>query len=390
VRVGLEFAFLDPTYTFGIVYYKGLLRAMREAAGADLHVTLLSRVDDHYVEDERGSLVDERLLRSPVHRWTRDWVLDRLGARVLGRDLLWEDRLRRATLDVLLFGAAPAGLRLPTVGWLPDFQHHHLPEMFSPEERAERDRRYRAIAERSTLLLLMSDAVRADFAAFAPDLAPRARVIHPMTVLTGAALAADPAEAAARYHLPERYVYLPNQFWRHKNHVVVWEALRILAARGVGVTVACSGHAADPRHPRYFSEMLADLSRWGLRDRVALLGLTPHAEVLALMRRAVAVLNPSRFEGYGMSVNEARLLGRPLVLSDLPSHREQDPPGARYFAPDDAETLAGHLSAVWEEGEPGPDREVEAASLAAAPQRLREYGGRFLRVLEEAIAMRPS
>lgn len=384
MRIGVEFSFLDPTYTFGIIYYKGLLRALRRACGERVRLVLLSQVDAPYVTDEHGPLVDERVERPQIRRWTRDWVRHRLGERVLRRDGAWRRTLEAARLDVIMFGRATAGAGIPVLGWLPDFQHHHLPDMFDEAERARRDAAYRRTAEESTLLLLMSEAVRADFAAFAPDLAVRARVLHPMTVLPGAALEADPAAVAAGYHLPERFVYLPNQFWRHKNHAVVWEALSDPRCRDV--RVVCSGHAADGRHPRYFGDVLTEIARRGLGDRVTLLGTLPHPEVLNLMRRSVAVLNPSLFEGFGMSVNEAKTLGRPLVLSDLPSHREQDPPGARFFAPGDAGGLAEHLAAAWAEGSPGPSHEAERAALAAADERLAAYGRAFHAILQETAA----
>ncbi len=31
---------------------------------------------------------------------------------------------------------------------------------------------------------------------------------------------------ADKYRLPEHYVFLPNQFWKHKNHLLVLEALK--------------------------------------------------------------------------------------------------------------------------------------------------------------------
>jgi glycosyltransferase involved in cell wall biosynthesis len=387
VRVGVEFSFLDPTYTFGIVYYKGLLRALRQAHGEAVTLVLLSRVDPHYVEDEAGSLVDERLERPPVHRWTRDWVRDRVGERLLRRDVLWEQRLADARLDVLMFGRSPAALNIPTLGWLPDFQHHHLPEMFEPEERRRRDRDYRRTVAESTLTLLMSAAVQADFARFAPELADRTRVLHPMTVLSAPVLAADPREVARRYHLPERFVLVPNQFWTHKNHGAIWEALSLLAERGVRPIVVCVGHVADPRHPRYFGEVLCDVARRGLREQVVFLGITPHGEVLQLMRESVAVLNPSRFEGFGMSVNEARTLGKPCLLSDLPSHREQDPPLGRFFPPDDPAELARRLAEVWETAAPGPNRAAEQAVVATNAERLRDYGARFHAILGEAARL---
>ena len=47
--------------------------------------------------------------------------------------------------------------------------------------------------------------------------------------------------------LPENYFYLPNQFYRHKNHQLVVDALTILKRRGVEVVVCASGSTEDRR-----------------------------------------------------------------------------------------------------------------------------------------------
>ena len=41
--------------------------------------------------------------------------------------------------------------------------------------------------------------------------------------------------------LPQRYFYLPNQFWRHKNYQPVIDALGLLKRRGFDAVVAASG-----------------------------------------------------------------------------------------------------------------------------------------------------
>src|SRR5260221_10649809 len=58
---------------------------------------------------------------------------------------------------------------IPSVVWIQDFQHVRLPEMFSAEERARRDRLFQAQARSATRLLITSEAVRLDLQAFAPE-----------------------------------------------------------------------------------------------------------------------------------------------------------------------------------------------------------------------------
>ena len=59
------------------------------------------------------------------------------------------------------------------------------------------------------------------------------------------------------------------------------------------------------------------------------------AAVAALMGRAVALLAPSRAEGFGLPPVEAATLGRPIIATDLPVTRELLGNKAVYLPPDD-------------------------------------------------------
>ena len=75
-------------------------------------------------------------------------------------------------------------------------------------------------------------------------------------------------------------------------------------------------------------------------DRFRVLGVIPFDDLSGLMLHGVALINPSHFEGWSTSVEESKSLGKRILLSDIPVHREQSPPFGVYFAPDDAEGLA--------------------------------------------------
>lgn len=60
----------------------------------------------------------------------------------------------------------------------------------------------------------------------------------------------------------------------------------------------------------------------GITDRVEFLGLVPRDDVYRLLSRADLFVSPSRFEGLPVSVLEAMAAQLPVVLSDIPPHRE--------------------------------------------------------------------
>ena len=63
--------------------------------------------------------------------------------------------------------------------------------------------------------------------------------------------------------------------------------------------------------------------------------MIPLDHVYALLRTSMALINPSRFEGWSTTVEEAKSFGVPMILSDIDVHREQTGGTARYFGVDD-------------------------------------------------------
>jgi glycosyltransferase involved in cell wall biosynthesis len=301
------------------------------------------------------------------------------------------DQVRRNGVDCVF--TSPLRARpdygLPSLVWLPDFQHVYLPDMFSRAEWAERDQVYRDEIDAATRVVVKSEAVKRDLAAFAPGAAAKTRVVPFVNRIHPEAYTLDGAGLARKYHLPERFILLPNQFWKHKNHELVLEALHRLQARGTRPVVVCTGNPYDHRSSQYLSDLLRNTSLWNLREQFILLGILPDAaEVAGLMRQALCLLNPSLFEGFGNSVVESKLLGKRALLSDLPVHREHDAPQAVYFDPHDAGDLADKLDMIWQTAQPGPDDALEAAARAAFPERQRAFGRAFLAVAREATAAR--
>ena len=178
-----------------------------------------------------------RTYRPPKpHYLPGEWTLRKFtGLRKLS---MTAREIREAGVDVVLPDVEGLGSRgLKAVGWIPDFQHHHLQDLYSSDQRALLDRAHRGLAERSRLMLFSSEDCRRDFATFFPDLAEKARVASFPSLLVFETPLGELAPVREKYHLPERFLLLINQFWRHKNHRVVPEALGILRQRGITVPV---------------------------------------------------------------------------------------------------------------------------------------------------------
>lgn len=262
--------------------------------------------------------------------------------------------------------------------WIPDFQHRHLPQLFAPKEIAKRDRGIAAVVEEARQVILSSESAAVDFRTFYPAHAMKAEVLSFSTFPEADWY--EPFTGEDLRWLPERYFAVCNQFWQHKNHATAFKALEILAARGVRPVLICTGALMDFRQPDHTEQLFQQIHRAGLGAQVMLLGRVPRRLQIEVIRRSLAVLQPSLFEGWSTVVEDSRVLGKPVLLSDLAVHKEQNPPGARFFAGADAVTLANVLEDAWNTLAPGPDADAERTAREKADNRIVEVGKNFLRI----------
>jgi glycosyltransferase involved in cell wall biosynthesis len=242
------------------------------------------------------------------------------------------------------FSASPGQFPFPWVGYIPDLQHKHLPEYFSPRERRERDRHFTQLLRDAKAIIVNSRDAKQDIEHFYPghdcvifDL-PFAPILNPQWLDNAS------SNLSAQYSLPEQYFLISNQFWIHKSHLTAFEALARLSASHAGVSIVCTGSTTDYRQPEYFPQIKKRIAELGLQQRIRILGRIPKRDQIQIMRNAVAVIQPTLFEGGpgGGSVYDAICTGTPVILSDIAINREVDVDAGsvRFFRTASAEDLA--------------------------------------------------
>jgi glycosyltransferase involved in cell wall biosynthesis len=264
------------------------------------------------------------------------------------------------------------------IGWIPDFQHIHLPQLFAPQEAEGRNRIYAEIAETCQKVILSSHAVARDFGRLYPRHKEKASVLSFPSLFAVETEVPSISDTRQKYGIPPCYALVPNQFWKHKNHILLPSALSLLKQRRMPITTVLTGALSDYRDPsnRVVSEFLQDAARYGVREDVIMLGAISRGELLDLLRTAVLVIQPSLSEGWNTTLQDAKALGVPIICSDLPVHREQCGVRAEYFNPYSAESLADTIAKCWPEmcnnTQSYIDREREP--LAQARVELKAWG----------------
>jgi glycosyltransferase involved in cell wall biosynthesis len=387
VRIGIFYTG-GPEWTGGERYVRNLLLALKQVPSAEPVLLMPASKPD----SELASWIAtgcEVLRVQALDRWTLSWWLRQFArfTRRVEYDVWSESFLRHHGIGVTyLRPCVGRPGAIPNISWIPDFQHLHLPDMFSAEEIETRSAQLHLAAEYSARVVLSSQQAYQDYLRFSPAHAKKGRVLQFVASVGPEIYRRNPNEVVQKFGLPEKFFYLPNQFWKHKNHLMVVKALGLLNKVGHRVHVVCSGNQKDYRHPQYWQDFNRAISENGVEEQLIVLGMIPADDVFALLRQSIATVNPSLFEGWSTTVEEARSVGKRVLLSDIPVHLEQDPPGATYFDRNNPDDLAQKLYELWRELPPGPDVVMETRARESLHARLAGFGARFFDITQEASA----
>jgi glycosyltransferase involved in cell wall biosynthesis len=343
VRVGFTFE-MTGSWLGGANYFRSLIAALLAVPGRSVEPVIFAAGSD--VANLKMDFPGVEVIATGLfRRRSPAWLVRKIAMRLTGFDSALQRLLTKHAVDVLSHsGALGPGARIPSIGWIADLQHRRLPELCSPAERAARDATIDRWRRYCDALVFSSESARADFERFYGGASLPLFVI-PFVPLTRRVDARVVEQVGKKYGLPDNFFYIPNQFWRHKNHRLVIEAALLLKSEGLDVNLVFTGGAQDYRSSGHYAD-LAKLAA-GLAEHALFLGVVPYEDVLALMERAVAVINPSLFEGWSTTVEEARNLGKAVLLSDIDVHREQAPPRGVYFKPEDPGELAEQMRQAW-------------------------------------------
>jgi len=136
-----------------------------------------------------------------------------------------------------------------------------------------------------------------------------------------------PLPAIRPYAERERRVLFVGTRDGYKNFPAALQGFRDSALPAEGFTLTCTGHA-------FTREERALVAALGLAGAVEHAGVLPAAELWQLYARSLALVYPSREEGFGLPVLEAMSFGCVPVASSIPALREVVADAVPLFEPD--------------------------------------------------------
>lgn len=132
------------------------------------------------------------------------------------------------------------------------------------------------------------------------------------------------------------YFFYPAQFWSHKNHICIIEALKILKEEhNLTPTIYFTG--SDKGYKSYIQSKIRE---YQLVDQIILTGFVTDEELKYMYTHARAMIFASMMGPNNLPPIEATFLHCPVIITDLEGHVEQLGDSACYFDGNNARDLA--------------------------------------------------
>ena len=364
----------------GLNYFKNLLFAINSIEKKELEVFVFVGkkidIETKRMFQEYATVIED----SVFDRKSIKWFLSKIERKIFKTNILLENILKKHNIQILSHASITNLKTIKTINWIPDFQHIHLPQMFSEKEIQNRNNNFLKLIRDSDLIVLSSFDALKDMKKFVPNYEDKARVLQFVSQPNNRYFELDEHDKSLllqKYEIKDDFFYIPNQFWKHKNHMMIFEAISELKKDGIEINIVCTGYLGDYRNKTYIDDAREFIKSNNLEDNIKLLGLVDYEDVFALIKFSKAVINSSLFEGWSSTVEECKSVGKNMILSDLDVHKEQYP-NAVFFNRDSIESLKEVLKCYKIENE---------SNVEPLEARTKKFANIYVSVCKEVLKM---
>lgn len=264
-----------------------------------------------------------------------------------------------------------------SICWIPDFQYLHLPHLYSNAALESVTSTSDMVAANHKKLVLSSNDALEDYLDQYPDKGQGVYVVpFASNINLTRVNEVNLYEVISKYGVTKnKYFIVSNQFWQHKNHMIVFEAInKIKKENGISLPIVCTGLMHDSRNLDYINSLQEFIQNNQLQDQLVFTGVINRTEQLVLMKNALAVIQPSLFEGWGTVAEDAKTLGQFVIMSDIPVHNEQKNEKCYLYAKDSVEQLAELMLKFW-------NGDIKSDRIATTNDCAKQYGSMFYNVI---------
>jgi glycosyltransferase involved in cell wall biosynthesis len=227
------------------------------------------------------------------------------------------------------------------VYWIGDLQNYYFPEYFDVTSLQKRIQYQNFLADSKNLIVATSNAMKSEFNQIYPNTKANIKVVQfSITANEIDNLLDDKKCVLEKYKIHGKYYYTPNQFWAHKNHLLLIESFKYVVEIFKDARLIFTGKENDSRNPDFFNSVKNRVNELNLQENISFLGFIPRMDQLLLIQNAHAIVQPSLYEGWSTVIEDAKVLGKKVIASNLIVHIEQLGNHGVYFNSHDSVELS--------------------------------------------------
>ena len=265
---------------------------------------------------------------------------------------------RRQGLELMLYSSpSPQGFEcgIPFIMPIHDIQHRlqpEFPEVSANGEWESREYVFRNDCRYATLLLADSEVGKEDILNCYGEFGvteDRVKVLPYLPAYFDSGVSQQQRqEIRQRYQLPDRFLFYPAQFWPHKNHGRIIEALGLIKQRdNLEIPIVLGGSHSGTLREQTFQAAMQVAQESKIEHLVHYLGYIPDADMPTFYTEAAALVMPTFFGPTNIPILEAWAHGCPVLTSDIRGCRDQAGDAAVLVDPRSAESIAAGIRRLW-------------------------------------------
>ena len=339
LRVGIILNFNKNSWRGGYEYIKNLIKCLSLLKNKKIKFVIIIGKNtniNHLKDLDCANFLRTKLVNhSFINR-----VFHKVLLFIFGKNIFLDNYLISKKIKILShFYYTGHNSKIKSIYWIPDFQEINT-NYLSIKQKMLRYINLNLCTKNSAKILLSSKTVQNDLGKLNTIGYKKSKVIKPHFFIDKNSKFLSIKELKKKYNFEKNYFFLPNQYWVHKNHILILKTLKeIKHEYKKEILVLSTGIFYDYRHPRHNRFIKEYIYKNNLEINYKILGVVPFKDLVSLMYNSIGVLNPSKSEGWSSTVEQAKSMGKMILLSNLKVHREQNPMRSFYFDPNSTNKL---------------------------------------------------
>jgi glycosyltransferase involved in cell wall biosynthesis len=235
-----------------------------------------------------------------------------------------DDILQEEGIDLLwILGPYNIDVTIPYVFTVWDLGHRMLPcfpEVSAGSSWSAREKLYQKMLYRATYVITGNETGKREILANYSINEDKIRIIpFPVPDFCFSDTEKSYREGECEEGIKTPFIFYPAQFWAHKNHIAIIEAIAWI--RDVeSIVIYCYFVGSDQGNEKYIKAIIA---KYKLENQIFILGFIDRKTLIYLYQNALAMTFMSLMGPNNLPPLEAVALGCPLIISNIPGHIEQ-------------------------------------------------------------------